>query len=94
MSAVKPRKKLATSQNFEQAYRMFEHGAEYEQRPWCGKLLQYVNCLNRQQDLNLSSYGIKWRLIIRAIQKAADTLLESLIFIFQDRDVRSGNLHE
>jgi len=73
---------------------MYEHGAEYEQRPRCGKLLQYVNCLNRQQDLNLSSYGIKWRLIIRAIQKAADTLLESLIFIFQDRDVRSGNLHE
>jgi len=30
---------------------MYEHGAEYEQRPRCGKLLQYVNCLNRQQDL-------------------------------------------
>jgi hypothetical protein len=73
---------------------MYEHGAEYEQRLWCGKLLHYVNCLNRQQDLNLSSYGIKWRLIFRAIQKAADTLLESLIFIFQDRAVRSGNLHE
>lgn len=73
---------------------MYEHGAEYEQRPRCGKLLQYVNCLNRKQDLNLSSYGIKWRLIIRTIHTAADTLLESLIFIFQDRDVRSGNLHE
>lgn len=73
---------------------MCEHGAEYEQRLWGGKLLHYVNCLNRQQDLNLSSYGIKWRLIFRAIQKAADTLLESLIFIFQDRDVRCGNLYE